>query len=304
MEEDKKINEEEVLIPKVIYEGNDQVLKDQVRHYEKGTRRIIIFVLVGLVMGWYSYCYVQENFIPLKIILALPYKFNELMHNAFHPAVYQYSMGWGLDEFFPQAPFISWLAEHGISALFGGAIYGSLAYFTGDKRIFTLTGYLKFGLCWAAVIGVSTVALFGANGWQVRQNNALKNVSGFFISGESSGRGYYMEESAAGSEIIKDNQEKKELEQEPLPSAVELVDAFYEGNELKELSSITRDYEGEKELNLYFGRFRQGAMLSYIHPEQGYLVTDEGKIYQMSKAFIKLYQRCLEEEAKNEAMAD
>ena len=36
-------------------------------------------------------------------------------------------------------------------------------------------------------------------------------------------------------------------------------------------------------------------MLAWIHPEKGYLVTDQGKVYQMTDAFMDLYRECLEE---------
>lgn len=277
MAEEYLRQEEEIAIPRVSYEGSDRDLKEQVVHYEKGTRRIIIFTVVGLLMGWFSYRYYGENFLPLKIVLAVPYKLSELLHNAFHPAVYTgLGMADAMDEFFPQAPYISWLAEYGTAALFGGAIYGSLAYFTGDKRIFTLSRYVRFGCVWAAVIGIWTAALFGGNALQVARNNDLKDVTGFFIMGKYRGSGYYLDE-------IRDE------------TAGRLVDSFYEGNGPEAIPADIRVPEEEQAIELRFGK-DQGYMRAWICPEYGYLATDEGRVYQMTDAFVEVYENCLEEE--------
>lgn len=276
MGEEYKGKEEGIAIPRVVYEGNDTTLKEQVVHYEKGTRRIVIFTIVGLLMGWFSYRYYGENFLPLKMVLAIPYKMSELWHQAFHTEEIWFQGPRPDDLFFPQAPFVSWLAEYGTSALFGGAVYGSLAYFTGDKRIFTLSGYLRFGCVWAAVISVWTAILFGANGWQAGQNNELKNVSGFFIESEWSGSGYY-------ADFQEETYER-------------LWNAFYEEGGPKAIQEDVREEEGELPVELRFGKFLQGAMSARIHPEKGYLVTDRGYVYQMTDAFMEVYRECLEEE--------
>lgn len=276
MAEECKKKEEGIAIPRVAYEGDDAVLKEQVVHYEKGTRRIVIFTIVGLLMGWFSYRYYGETFLPLKIILAVPYKMSELLHNALHTEIF-YDPGLRPeDAFFPQAPFVSRLAEYGTAALFGGAVYGSFAYFTGDKRIFTLSGYVRFGCIWAAVVGIWTAALFGANGWQAEQNNALKNVSAFFIEGEVSGSAYY-------EEYQEETYEK-------------LLSSFYAGEGPREIRPDVRDEEGELDMELRFGDFLQGAMNARIHPDRGYLVTDRGRVYQMTDEFMSIYRECLEVE--------
>lgn len=284
MAEKYQKKEEGIAIPRVTYEHSDTVLKEQVVHYEKGTRRIIVFTIVGLLMGWFSYRYYGENFLPLKIVLAVPYKMSELLHHALHPAVYgEWSMASSLDEFFPQAPYVSRLAEFGTASLFGGAVYGSLAYFTGDKRIFTLSGYVRFGCIWAAVIGIWTAVLFGANAWQVEQNNELKQVSGFFIEGERSGSAYYAD---CREEIFE-----------------QLKEAFYAEEGPGRLEPAVRSREGEQSLSLIFGKYQQGFMEAGIHPEKGYLVTDQGYVYQMTEEFMEVYRQCVEEE-NHEAMED
>ena len=275
-EKGKDRKEEPVKIPRVDYEGGDEVLKEQVVHYEKGTRRIVIFTIAGLLLGWFSYCYYGADFFPLKVILAVPYKLSECLHQALHEEGMYAVRGlgiFGMDAFFPQAPYVSVLAEYGTSALFGGAVYGSLAYFTGDKRIFTLTGYVRFGCIWAAVISVWTAALFGMNAGQVSRNERLIDLSGIFVSGDMEGRGFY-------ADYWKENGDR-------------LREAFYEGSGPKKTGSDIREPEQERELDLIFGPHGEGAMLAWIHPEKGYLVTDQGNVYQMTESFMELYRECL-----------
>lgn len=273
----EKKREDQVEIPKVIYEGKDEVLKEQVVHYEKGTRRILLFTVLGLLLGWFSYRYYGEEFFPLKVILAVPYKLSEYLHEALHGEHDLYAgLGiFGRDAFFPQAPAVSCLAEYGTSALFGGALYGSLAYFTGDKRVFTLSGYVRFGCVWAAVIGIFTGALFGANAWQVEQNNRLEGLSGMFVIRESTGTGYYADYWERRGDLLRET--------------------FYEGAGPEKISADCREPEGEEELDLIFGKEGQGAMLAQIHPEKGYLVTDRGYVYRMTDAFMELYRTCAQE---------
>ena len=107
-------------------------LKEQVEHYDKGNRRILVFTIVGLIMGWFSYRYYITDLLPLKIVIGIPYKLSEMIHVVFHNHNYAYSVQSSQslrNEFFPQYYFASIFAEYGISALIGGAVYGSIGFF-------------------------------------------------------------------------------------------------------------------------------------------------------------------------------
>ena len=71
-------------IPREVFDGDEEILKKRVIHFKKGARRIFVFTIVGLIMGWFSYLYVGVGFFPLKLIIAVPYKINEIIHNFFH----------------------------------------------------------------------------------------------------------------------------------------------------------------------------------------------------------------------------
>ena len=143
MAEHEEMREGQVEIPRVVYEGKDEELKEQVVHYEKGTRRIVLFTVLGLLLGWFSYCYYVADFFPLKVILAVPYKLSECLHQALHGEELYGLTGLGMfgrDAFFPQAPYLSVLAEYGISALFGGAVLPILPVTNGSLRCPVMCG--------------------------------------------------------------------------------------------------------------------------------------------------------------------
>lgn len=123
--------DQEFEIPREVYDGEEKKLKKRVVHFQKGVRRIFIFTIVGFIMGRFSYLYVTMRFLPLKAVVGVPYKLNEVIHNLLHGRQWMQTT---LDTFFPNANYVSLFAENVIPILFGGAIYGSLAYFTGDKE--------------------------------------------------------------------------------------------------------------------------------------------------------------------------
>lgn len=161
--------QERIDIPKVVYQGEDKVLKERVTKFKEGSFRIILFIIVGLIMGAYSHNYIADDFIVTKIILAIPYKICEtiyvfLIGTDAKEVLYLYGVQNGLfTEFFPCSMLATFLAEKVTTILISGAIYGSLAYFTGDKRVFTLQRFLKFAACWCVVILLVIGASYGVN---------------------------------------------------------------------------------------------------------------------------------------------
>lgn len=272
--------EKELEIPHTTYEGTDKKLKEQVVHYEKGTRRIIVFTLVGLVMGWFSISYYTDSFLPTKIILAVPYKLSEAFYGLIHEVPYLYSPANGVwDAYFPQNGMLSFLAERITPILTGGAVYGSLAFFTGDSRIFTLRKYLKFAAVWMIVIGLYGGIITGLNAYGVKKNNQLKDINGYFLNSE-----YY---GALFSGVDGDDFGKSVFDQ--------LNDALFEEGEPELLSNVNRRAEGEVMLEIRMGKLRSGYMIAYVNPSDRYLVTDEGWIYRITDRFARYIQKFQED---------
>ena len=67
--------------------------------------RLGVELVVGFVLGWFSITYFTDSFLVTKVILAIPYKASEMLHNLFHAQPYGYYSGNGMftefNEFFP-----------------------------------------------------------------------------------------------------------------------------------------------------------------------------------------------------------
>lgn len=258
------MNEEtKIEIPEVVYPGDDEKLKERVSKFKAGTFRIAVFTLVGFIMGLFSHTYVRDHFFPTKLIMAIPYKITETIYvfilGTDAEQMYLQNAGIGfLTEFFPHSYIATFLAETVTTVLIGGAIYGALAYFTGDKRVFTLQRFLKFAGIWCAVILLAVGAAYGVNAKAVHDNEAFKGKPYFFLyDSHGSGSGAY-------------GAETERLMREYFYSELEPVE-------------LERNYDGELDLEISFGYTR--LSMCRVNYEDQYVVTEQGKIYHISKEF-------------------
>lgn len=259
------------------WRGEEDKLKEQAVHYEKGTRRIVIFTLVGFLMGWFSIRYYEDSFFVTKLITAIPYKMGEMLHNVLHGAHGDFYLS-RFNEFFPGDALSTFLAERIVPVLFGGAIYGSLAYFTGDKRIFTLKRYLKFAAVWAAIILGFTGMTFGVNDWQEKKADSLENVDYFYLSSPNTGSGF-------GDGL--GNESRNE-------AFYRLKEAFYEEGMPKLCDGLNREYEKEVPAALGMGFYQMEVRVNY---EECYLITKRGTAYRISERFAGYVKEYYETDA-------
>lgn len=268
MEEEKKID-----IPEVVYQGDDKRLKERVSRFKEGTFRIVVFTIVGFVLGAYSQIYTSIGFFPVKLILAVPYKISEAVYvsvigtDAAQLQIVPFgSIGWHwfLTEFFPHSIVATFLAETVTTVLMGGAIYGALAYFTGDKRVFTMQRFVKFAAVWCAVILASIGAAYLVNAKAIRDNENLRGEPRFLVL-DSQGKG----QGAWG----------------------QLVTEYFR-SELEE-RYIERDYEGELPLEIRFNDMR--VCVCRVNYEKQYVATEQGRTYHISAEFAQIIRQYEEE---------
>lgn len=258
---------EEVRLPEVAYEGSDRKLLELITKLKAGTFRILVFTVVGLIMGWFSVRYYTDTFIVTKVIFAIPYKISE--------AIYVSIIGTGNtlaqtmapayleSEFFSQSFIATFLAERITPVLIGGAIYGCLGYFTGDKRVFTLPRFIKFICAHAVILAVFIGIVYGVNAKAVYDNDHLIGVQYFGLECETHG------ETITGdrAEVMKEALERG-LEQD---------------------ASIEQDAQGEIPIQIiYAGGWR--AMRAFVNVEACYLVTENGSTYRVSEEFCGYVQ--------------
>lgn len=148
-------------IPSPTSQTRDEKLREKVCKYKKGRGRIIIFIIIGLILGLFSVYYRNIDFIPLRALFGIPYKLAEIIYGIFLPlrenylaSLYAGDMLYSYFTWFGSTKYLlSFFAVFVTPSLIGGAIYGSIGYFTGDKKVFTLSRYLRFALIWLAIIG-------------------------------------------------------------------------------------------------------------------------------------------------------
>lgn len=257
--------QDRIEIPEIVYQGDDKKLKERIFKFKTGSLRIGVFTLIGLILGFYSHTYVTDTFFPTKVIMAIPYKISE--------AIYVSVLGtdakkipfwdWPVspNAFFPHSWLATVMAELVTVVLISGAIYGSLAYFTGDKRIFTLQRFLKFAGCWCAAILLCIGLAYGINSKAVADNERLRGEPEFFLyhgemSGVEGGHGFYEESANALRELLY--------------------------NELSP-THIQRNAEDEIPMHLIYALGRVGEYK--VNCQECYLVTEQGRLYHISEEF-------------------
>lgn len=262
MEQENKLE-----IPSIVYQGDDKKLQERVRKFKAGTFRIVLFTIVGFIMGHYSYTYVGENFLPMKAVLAIPYKLNEALYtsilgtDAMVRGTEEYSMFGFFTEFFPHSYLATFLAETVTTVLIGGAIYGALAYFTGDRKVFTMQRFLKFSGLWCVAILLCVVMAYGFNAKAVADNEAL--------IGKPEIRLY-------------DREGKSDSEENAVMESL-LEECIYSGLERDDLQ---RDYEGEVYLRIKYPPFR--TTVCRVNFDKGYLVAENGTTYRIPEEYAQI----------------
>lgn len=272
--DNEQVKSEKIEIPEVVYQGDDKKLKERIYKFKTGSFRIAVFTVVGLFMGFFSSTYTWDSFLPTKIIFSIPYKITE--------AIYLSVLGtsgnlrWPMypawTEFFPHSGPATLLAENVTTLLIGGAIYGSLAYFTGDKRVFTLQRFLKFAGCWCGVILLVIGAAYGINAKALADNEQLRGEPVFYLINGDLGNGMLV-----GSYVLDDD------------SVRFLREQLYSG---LEPAQVRRDFENEVMMSLDYNYEKTGLFSRigwyFVNYYDCYLATEQGKTYRISREFAEV----------------
>lgn len=254
-------------IPKVDCDINDKNMLVRIAKFKAGTMRILAFTIAGMIIGWFGYTYTRDSFLLTKIIFAVPYKISE--------AIYTTIIGTGIEagrtlmtsplyggiqtEFFQQSLIATFLAEHITPVLIGGAIFGCLAYFTGDKRVFTMQRFVKFVAIWIGVIALYVGSVYGINAKAEYDNDHLRNIDHFYLAAPNQAEAIFDEERAG-----------------------KLLAAFENG--LRAETGINRNEENEISIEIYFAKGTR-SMIASVNCDENYLATNKGTIYHISKEF-------------------
>ena len=265
-------NQERIEIPRVEYQGDDKKLKERIFKFKTGSLRIAVFTMVGFIVGFFSRTYTSDSFFPTKLILAIPYKINEAIYCSILGTDAASTRYWkwppSQTVFFPRSWLATTFAEVVTTILISGAIYGSLAYFTGDKRVFTLGRYLKFAGCWCAVILLAIGGAYGINAKAVSDNEKLTGIEGIYLTRQWS------------DEVVSSSRVGDE-------EAQQLLELLYGG--IEEIT-VERNREEEIPINFSFSWGRETECR--INCTECYLVTERGRIYHVPEEFAEVVYQC------------
>lgn len=258
------IMDERINISKVSYEKNDVKLLERIFKFKKGMRRIVCFMIVGIVVGLFSNAYTTDSFIVTKVIFAIPYKISEAIYVSIIGTGFRmrWEMFVGVTEFFQHSYIATFLAERITPAFIGMILFGSLGYFTGDKRVFTLERFVKFLGIQCVVLMIFVGSVYGVNAKAVADNNALKDVETFC---------FY-------------NPERKDV---IMGKTGEKVKTAFEKELCKE-NEGTVDKTNEIPVGIYFKGMRR--MQVVVNTQENYLITDNGTKYHVSEEFAAYVQ--------------
>lgn len=253
-------------IPQVTYQGDDRKLKERIFKFKSGTFRIVIFTIVGLFMGYYSNIYVRDTFFPTKLITAIPYKLTEAVYRLLVPVntwISAEMKGWDtIGGYFLHSVIADLMAVPLTTTLVGGAVYGSLAYFTGDKRVFTLQRFLKFAGCWCGLLLLVVGMACGIDA-KAKADNERFAGDGWFYLHTAEGRGHLVQEDEEAAGMLK----------------------AYFYSELA-LADVERDRSGEVPLGIYYDNGKRYGVYM-INYELQYVVTEQEKVYHISSEFAE-----------------
>lgn len=253
---------EEIKFPEVVYEGPDSKLLELISKLKAGTFRIVVFTIVGLIMGWFSYLYYTDSFIVTKVILAVPYKISEAIYVSVigtrNIAIQMLGSPMGETIFFSNSIIATFLAERMTPMLIGGALYGCLGYFTGDKRVFTLQRFVKFVCVHAVILIVFIGLVYGVNAKAVYDNNHLKDVQYFFLESEKCSETVYDKR----ADVLRESFER----------------------DLQRDESIQQDMADELPIQIIFANNTR-YMRAAVNVRKHYLVTEDGSTYRVSEEF-------------------
>lgn len=286
---DMGVEQEKIEIPQVTYQGKDKKLKERVTKFKAGTFRIAVFTVVGLIMGGFSHVqyYKDDPFRLARMIFMIPHKLTEALYflfgvemggsNALVGEKIIIPWGWEMGAF-SRSYVAAVLAETVCPVLAGGAIYGLLAYFTGDKRVFTPRRFFKFAGCWCTVLLLLVGASLGINAKAEAANERL--------SGDAYDIDLYRRTMNGWFDVNIFNRE---------PELGILKESLWNGLEALDASEVVRERESEQPMVILFDEsFSPRGGIYWVNYKERYLVTEKGRFYRISEEFARIVQEYVE----------
>lgn len=246
---------------------NTTLLKKVLKR-KRSEKRVLIFCIIGLFMGFFSHMYVHQSIFVVKLIMAIPYKLAEMFFMYISPNTYMFiNYNYIGEIIFARFEALSYVAMLILPSIIGGCIYGSIGYVTENREVFTLKRFAVFIFKWAAAAILCIGSIFGIYRYASESSYNFEDVSGFAISYSSDDEKYN------GTYIIyKDDIGRK-------------YDVLVQG--LRERKGMGKTYienrEGLLSMNI-LGKY--GFIISaLLDTENNMIYLDNGDIYLMPESF-------------------
>ena len=259
-----------------IADENTNLLKKVLKR-KKEAKRILIFSIIGMIMGFFSYKYIDQNIFILKLILAVPYKLMEMVMLYIRPQVtnifsfndYMGYMGYMHSSIFLKFWVLNATAERVLPCIIGGCIYGSIGYITGDKNVLTLKKFIAFISKWVVAAVLCVGLLFGTYYYVSDATYSFEDISGFMVSTSSNGTVYN------GSTGVYNDRYSREFENlvEGLSNSKK-TDVNLSGGDYSHMMPVT--ILGK----LYF------EVTAMLDIQNNLLYLDNGDVYQVPQSFV------------------
>ncbi len=182
---------EQIELPKAEIPDENTSLLKKVLKRKRSEKRILIFCIVGMFMGFFSHMYVHQSIFAVKLIMAIPYKLAEMFFLYISPETHIYMNYRNVSgSIFVKFQTLIHIAMLILPSIIGGCIYGSIGYVTESRDIFTLKKFAVFIFKWAAAAIICIAAAFGVYRYASDASYKFEDVTSFEISYSSDGKNY------------------------------------------------------------------------------------------------------------------
>ncbi len=259
---------EQIELPKAEIPDENTSLLKKVLKRKRSEKRVLIFSMIGMFMGFFSYTYVHQSIFVTKLIMAIPYKLAEMFLMYISPNTHMFmNYNYIGEVIFARFAVLSYASMLILPCIIGGCIYGSIGYVTESRDVFTLKRFSVFILKWIAAAIACIGAIFGIYRHVSAAAYNFEDISGFAISYSTDGEKY------DGTYVVyKDDSSRK-------------YDALAQG--LRERKGMGRTYiddrDGLMPINI-LGKY--GFTVSaLLDTENNLIYIDNGDTYMLPESF-------------------
>ncbi|HHY71596.1 MAG TPA: zf-HC2 domain-containing protein [Thermoanaerobacterales bacterium] len=265
-----------ILLP--MEEIEDEILIERIKIRKSGVRRIILYGVLGFILGLFSHYYTMDKFIVTKAIMALPYKLAEFGLGLFfsnnvlspwqHMGYHHVTPGMGYFPFNRVLDFLASILTPAILSCFGALIIG---YLFSDKRVFQRKRILRFLVTAVSVFLIWIVILHGIYAFTLDKIDKFEGINDITIYSVNIGSSSWV--MTIDKEAL---QEKKYMK---------LIEQISNAKKKFNKAGYPEERHG---FELSIGFSGGGNMLAYVEDDSEEMIMQNGTVYTISYDVIEM----------------